>query len=94
MISVSGIYNNIDESTIRVELNDYILYFSSDLNRYRFTSKYDEYYKRINARLNRIYEMDYLPLIVISLYKNIEKRGFRVYYKDRRIYDETLRIEV
>lgn len=94
MISIRGIYDNLDESSIYLEIDDYTLYFSSDLNKFRFTNKYDEYYKRINARLNRIYSMDYLPLIIISLYKYVEKRGFRVYYKDRRLYDNAMRIEV
>lgn len=94
MISIRGIYDNINESTISTNINDYTLYFSSDLNRYRFESRYDEYFKRVNARLNRIMKMEYEPLIIISLYKYIEKRGFRVYYKDRRLYEDSIRIEV
>lgn len=94
MISIRGIYDNINESTISTNINDYTLYFSSDLNRYRFESRYDEYFKRVNARLNRIMKMEYEALIIISLYKYIEKRGFRVYYKDRRLYEDSIRIEV
>lgn len=94
MISIRGIYNNIEESNICSIVNDYTLYFSSELNQFRFESKYDEYFKRVNARLNRVYKMDYIPLIIISLYKYVEKRGFRVYYKDRRLYDGAIRIEV
>lgn len=94
MISTRGVYRNIEESSIYYVIDNYTLYFSSDLNKHRFMSKYDDYYFRVNQRLNRIYKLDYLPLILISLYKKVEKRGFRVYYKNRRIAENFIRIEV
>lgn len=94
MITIRGIYHNIEESSIYSRVNDYILYFSSELNQFRFESKYDEYFKRINARFNRVYKLNYEPLIILSLYNYIEKRGFRVYYKDRRLYKDSIRLEV
>ena len=94
MITIRGIYHNIEESSISIIIDKYTLYFSSDTNKGRFIGKYDEYYSKLNRRLNKIYELDYLPLILISLYKKVEKRGFRVYYKNRRIAENFIRIEV
>ena len=94
MITKRGIYHNIEESSVYLVIDKYTLYFSSDTNKGRFVGKYDEYYSKVNTRLKRIYELDYLPLILISLYKIVEKRCFRVYYKNRRIAEEFIRIEV
>lgn len=94
MISARGIYHNIEESGINLVIDNYTLYFSSDINKGRFLGKFDEYYSRLDKRLKRIYNIDYLPLILISLYKIVEKRGFRVYYKNRRIAENFIRIEV
>lgn len=94
MISARGVYHNIEESTIHLEINNYVLYFSSDTNKGRFLGKYDEYYSKVNSKLKKIYEMDYFPLILISLYKKVEKRGFRLYYKNIRISEKFIRIEV
>lgn len=94
MISARGIYHNIEESSVHIEIENFKLYFSSDTNKGRFLGKYDEYYSKINARLKRIYDIEYLPLILISLYKRVEKRGFRMYYKNKRISEKFIRIEV
>lgn len=89
-----GVYHNIEESDIDLYLDGFILYFSSNTLKGRFIAKYDEYYKRKTEYLSKVYPIDYTPIIILSLYKNIEKRGFRVYYNDRRVYDEFIRIEV
>lgn len=94
MISVRGIYNNIEESSISLEYKDYKLYFSSEFNSHRFMIYQEDYFKRYTSRLNRIMKMDYELLVLISFYKRIEKRGFRVYYKGNRIKDIKINMEV
>lgn len=94
MKTARGVFHNINESDIYQVIDNYTLYFSSNYNRKSFLVKYDDYFFRVNKRLKRIYELDYTSLIIISLYKKVEKRGFRVYYKDRRIYEESIRWEM
>lgn len=94
MKTLRGVYHNIEESDIYLMVGNFVLYFSSNNIRRKYSSLYDEYYQKVNEKLNKIYIMDYTPIIVISLYKRVEKRGFRVYYKDRRIIDNSLRIGV
>lgn len=94
MISVRGIYNDINESVFYIDYLDFRFYFSSDLNRSRFKLKLKEEYSKLNKRLNNIYELDYTKLILLSVYKKVEKRGFRVYYNDMRISEYSIRIEV
>lgn len=94
MISVRGIYNDINESVFYIDYLDFRFYFSSDLNRSRFKLKLKEEYTKLNKRLNNIYELDYTKLILLSVYKKVEKRGFRVYYNDMRISEYSIRIEV
>lgn len=94
MKTLRGVYHNIEESDICLQVSNFFLYFSSNNIRRKYNALYDEYYEKVNNKLNRIYVMDYTSLIIISLYKKVEKRGFRVYYKDRRIIENELRIGV
>lgn len=94
MKTIRGVYHNIEESDIYLQVDNFILYFSSNFLKGKFVGLYDEYYRKVNNRLIKIYETDYTPLIIISLYKKVEKRGFRVYYKDIRIIENQIRIGV
>lgn len=94
MKTARGVYHNIEESDIDLYIDGFLLYFSSNTLKGKFLGRYEDYYKRINSVLCKVYPINYEPLIILSLYKNIEKRGFRVYYNDKRIYDEFIRIEV
>ena len=94
MKTVRGVYHNIEESDIYLQVDNFYLYFSSNFLKGKFVGLYDEYYRKVNNTFNKIYEMDYTPLIIISLYKRVEKRGFRVYYNDRRIIENQIRIGV
>lgn len=89
-----GVYLNIEESDIYLQVGNYILYFSSNFLKGKFVGLYDRYYEEVNKKFSKIYELDYTPIIIISLYKKVEKRGFRVYYNDRRIFENQIRIGV
>lgn len=85
------IFYNIDESTYKVEFNNFTFYFSSLLYQRKFTrelSSYvnDESYKIRTKYQNHIEASEYLAL---SLYKKIEKRGFNVLYKGLKIEENT-----
>lgn len=94
MKTIRGVYHNIEESDIYLVVDNFYLYFSSNFLKGKFVGLYDEYYRKVNTRLQNIYELDYTPIILISLYKKVEKRGFRVYYNDRRIIENSIRIGV
>lgn len=94
MKTIRGVYHNIEESDIYLVVDNFYLYFSSNFLKGKFVGKYDEYYRKVNKLFTNVYELDYTPIILISLYKKVEKRGFRVYYNDRRIIENSIRIGV
>lgn len=94
MKTIRGVYHNIEESDIYLQVDNFYLYFSSNFLKGKFVGLYDKYYEKVNKMFTKIYDMDYTSIIIISLYKNVEKRGFRVYYNDRRIFENQIRIGV
>lgn len=79
-----GIYFNFDESIFRFKYKELELVFSSKFNLERFKGKYLDYiylesYK-LNKNYNNVVNGDYMFLL--KLYKDIEKRGFKVLFKD------------
>lgn len=94
MKTIRGVYHDIEESDIYLQVDNFYLYFSSNFLKGKFVGLYDKYYEKVNKMFTRIYDMDYTSIIIISLYKNVEKRGFRVYYNDRRIFENQIRIGV
>ena len=81
------IYHDIDESTYLFKYDDLTFYFSSMFYKEKFLRTYKEFLKEETIRLKTRYKCcvacDYM--ILLLLYKNIEKRGFRVYQKDKRL---------
>lgn len=94
MRTIRGVYHDIEESDIYLQVDNFYLYFSSNFLKGKFVGLYDKYYEKVNKMFTKIYDMDYTSIIIISLYKNVEKRGFRVYYNDRRIFENQIRIGV
>lgn len=94
MKTIRGVYHDIEESDIYLQVDNFYLYFSSNFLKGKFVGLYDKYFEKVNKMFTKIYDMDYTLIIIISLYKNVEKRGFRVYYNDRRIFDNQIRIGV
>lgn len=89
-----GIYLDIEESTYSLEYNNFTLYFTSNCSKGRFYGKINDYILKNKEKLNKLYPLDYDKLLILSLYILIEKRGFRVYYNNKRIIKESLRLEV
>lgn len=77
---MKNVYNIIDESPFYLDKKDYRFYFSNELNRSRFDSKYKEYLLEENTKLNNryLFSVDLSIPLLISLYIKIEKRGFKV----------------
>ena len=78
------IYNNIDESTYFFEYNNLKFYFSSMFYLEKFERDYINFLKDETTKLKVKYKCRIMcdEMILLLLYKKIEKRGFRVYFKN------------
>lgn len=83
------IYYNIEESTIKFNYNDFTFYFSSQFYYDKFKKLYAKYIKDETNKLNVKYGSKFIidEMLLISLYKRIEKRGFRIEYKNELLKD-------
>ena len=82
MKTVRGIYHSLDESEYFFKYDNLTFVFSSKLYLKKFMGIYKEYLKentaKIESKFNSTFYAD--ELILIDLYRKIEKRGFRVLY--------------
>lgn len=83
------IYYNINESTIKFKYNDFTFYFSSQFYLDKFKRLYAKYIKDETNKLNVKYGSNLIidELLLISLYKRIEKRGFKIEYNNEPLKD-------
>lgn len=83
------IYNDIDESIYNFIYDEMTFYFSSQFYLENFKNKYVSFLKEETDKLRIKFKCginaDYM--ILLLLYKKIEKRGFRVEYKNKRLTD-------
>lgn len=91
MKTVRGIYHSLDESEYYFEYDNLLFVFSSKLYLKKFMGIYKEYIKEYTARMESKYKCVFYAdeFILINLYREIEKRGFRVLYHGRPL-DEKL----
>mgnify|MGYP003295613509 CR=1 FL=1 len=84
------VYNDIEESDYKFEYNKLIFYFSSIYLLEKFERNYIKFLKdetdKLKVKFKCKIESD--EMIMLLLYKKIEKRGFRVYYKDLRLKEK------
>ena len=92
---LNKVYQDINESPYYVEIDDFTFYFSSDFYRKKFKNSVYSYVKEEEFKLRNRYHILNInffnllkEVLMISLYKKIEKRGFRV-YKEDLIYIES-----
>lgn len=76
------VYNVIEDSIYYTDRKGLRFYFSSEFNKQRFLNSLEEYIKNENRKLTNRYKVsiDLVQYMALSLYKKIEKRGFRVYH--------------
>ena len=68
----------LEDSPFFLRIDDFMFYFSSDFYRKKFESEYNETLK-LNVKYKMLVYAD--EMLMLTLYKMIEKRGFKVKYK-------------
>lgn len=78
---------DLDESNYTFNYDSLTFYFSSEFNLNRFEKIYNQYLKtetlKLQSKYKAIIESD--GLLLLQLYKKIEKRGFKVMLKGEQI---------
>lgn len=87
MLTINGIYTDINESTYNYKVDNLVFYFSSKMYRDKFITRSEAFYleeqKKLELKLNT--KVDCKAVMLIKLYTMIEKRGFRVLIDDKEI---------
>ena len=83
------VYNDINESTYSFKYDDIEFYFSSNFYREKFIKQYSDFLNQETIKLRLKYRcfINCDLMILLLLYKKIEKRGFRVIYKNKTLED-------
>lgn len=89
MKSKRGIYYDLKESDYKANIDNFTFVFSSLFYLTLFKTNLEEYVKYENKRINNKIkkEIELKEVILLDLYKKIEKRGFLVYYKNKELKD-------
>lgn len=91
MKSARGIYYNLNESDYIFEYNHFKFYFSSVLYLNKYKSLYQDYIEKETKKLNAYYKanINCEVMLLLTLYKKIEKRGFKVVYDNKDLKEDT-----
>ena len=77
------VFYELNDSPFFLRIDDFMFKFSSKLYKDKFIKTYKEYIRsetlKLNVKYNSLVYAD--EMLLLSLYKKIEKRGFYVKYK-------------
>ena len=81
------VYNDINESDYVFRYDEFVFYFSSQFYKEKFIKEYANFIKEETMKLKLKFkcELVFDYIILILLYKKIEKRGFKVMYNGYRL---------
>lgn len=81
------VYNDINESNYIFKYDDLLFYFSSKFYLEKFTKEYANFIKDETMKLKIKFKCNIYcdEMILLLLYKKIEKRGFKVLYNNREL---------
>lgn len=81
------IYNDINESNYMFKYDNLVFYFSSEFYLEKFKREYNSFLKNEIMKIKIKYRCNIYcdEMILLLLYKRIEKRGFKVLYRDVEI---------
>lgn len=89
------VYQNIEESPIYYDYENFRFYFSSSFYRKNFKTRIEAYINDETYKIRNRYKIfnekffDLLKeVLLISYYKKIEKRGFKVYLNEERYKED------
>lgn len=88
------IYHDINKSNYYFKHENLTFYFSSLLYLNKFTKQYTSYIEEESAKLNNKFNMTVISkkVFLITLYKKIEKRGFRVLLNDKPLDKDVIAV--
>ena len=80
MKTAKGIYLNLFDSDYFIDIEGLRFFFSSEFNKRRFDNNVLQYIEEENLKIINKYHVDITLnlFLMISYYKKIEKRGFRI----------------
>ena len=83
------IYNDINESNYTFKYDDLVFYFSSKFYLEKFTREYSNFIKDETMKFKIKYKCNaYIDdMLLLLLYKKIEKRGFKVLYDGNELQE-------
>ena len=83
------IYNDINESIYTFKYDDLVFYFSSQFYQEKFTREYSNFIKDETMKFKIKYKCNaYIDdMLLLLLYKKIEKRGFKVLYDGNELQE-------
>ena len=78
------VYKDINESIYFFKYQDFKFYFSSKFYLEKFTREYVDFLKNEKLKLRIKYKCDIFgdDILLLLLYRKVDKRGFRVYQND------------
>ena len=87
------VFYELEDSPFSLSIGDFKFYFSSLFYKDKFRKGYKDFIKCENLKLNVRYngDIELNDMLLISLYKKIEKRGFRVFYKDKLLDEYSIK---
>ena len=83
------VYNDINESNYTFKYDNVVFYFSSKFYQEKFIREYSDYLKDEIMKLKIKFKCNIYcdEMILLLLYKKIEKRGFKVLYKGKELIE-------
>ena len=83
------IYNDINESNYTFKYDNLVFYFSSKFYLEKFTREYSNFIKDETMKFKIKYKCNaYIDdMLLLLLYKKIEKRGFKVLYDGNELQE-------
>lgn len=83
------VYNDINESNYTFKYDNLVFYFSSKFYQEKFIREYSDYLKDEIMKLKIKFKCNIYcdEMILLLLYKKIEKRGFKVLYKGKELIE-------
>lgn len=92
MKTKNGVELNLQESDYKFEFRRAVFYFSSEFNLERYKNSVIQFVEMEQAKIINRYKVkaELKLYLAISLYKKIEKRGFRVLYRGQEVEEECI----